>query len=113
VLALRFFAAPKEQLAIDTDFLKKNPLYTNNIGRQKILVLTDTTGANRVYDPKEVEFVRYDQDSTLVDSKGQEWQLNENGLVSKSSDQTLTSLPYRRAFWFGWHAAFPETKLIK
>lgn len=113
VLALRFFAAPKEQLAIDTDFLEKNPLYTNNIGRQKVLVLTDSSGANRVYDPKGIEFVSYDQDSTLIDNGGRKWLLKEDKLVSKSSDQTLPSLPYRRAFWFGWHAAFPETKLIK
>ena len=113
VLALRFFASPKEQLAIDTDFLNKNPLYKNNIGRQKILVLTDSSGANRVYDPKEVDFVSYDQDSTLVDSTGEQWHLEEEMLVAKKSQRTLTSLPYRRAFWFGWHAVFPETKLIK
>ena len=113
VLALRFFASPKEQLAIDTDFLNKNPLYKNDIGRQKILVLTDSSGANRVYDPKEVDFVSYDQDSTLVDSTGEQWHLEEEMLVAKKSQRTLTSLPYRRAFWFGWHAVFPETKLIK
>ena len=113
VLALRFFASPKEQLAIDTDFLINNPLYVNNIGRQKVLVLTDTSGANRVYDPKDVMFVSYDQDSTLIDSKGQKWRLEEDSLISQNSQKILTSLPYRRAFWFGWHAAFPNTKLIK
>ncbi|MDB4838047.1 DUF3179 domain-containing protein [Marinomonas sp.] len=112
VLALRFFASPKDQLAIDTDFLKNNPLYTNKIGQQKILVLTDSTGANRVYDPKNVTFVSYDQDSALVDSKGGEWLLEEGQLVARQNGQTLTSLPYRRAFWFGWHAAFPDTQLI-
>lgn len=113
VLALRFFAAPKEQLAIDTDFLKKHPLYTNNIGIQKILVLTDSSGANRVYDPKDIEFVSYDQDSTLIDSGGRKWLLEEGKLVSQKDNQILTSLPYRRAFWFGWHAVYPDTKLIK
>ncbi|MEH6443530.1 MAG: DUF3179 domain-containing protein [Oceanospirillaceae bacterium] len=113
VLALRFFASPKEQLAIDTDFLSKNWLYKTNIGRQKLLILTDLSGANRVYDPKEVDFVSYDQDSTLVDSTGEQWILEEHSLVAKKSNRKLTSLPYRRAFWFGWHAVFPETKLIK
>ena len=113
VLALRFFASPKEQLAIDTDFLNKNPLYKNAIGRQKLLVLTDHSGANRVYDPQEVDFVSYDQDSTLIDSTGQQWHLEEHKLVANKSHRELTSLPYRRAFWFGWHAVFPETKLIK
>jgi len=113
VLALRFFASPKEQLAIDTNFLNKHPLYTNNIGRQKILILTDHSGANRVYDPQEIDFVSYDQDSTLIDSRGEQWYLEEHKLVAKKSNRQLTSLPYRRAFWFGWHAVFPETKLIK
>lgn len=113
VLALRFPASPKEQLAIDTDFLNRNPLYKTNIGFQKILVLTDKTGANRVYDPKDVEFVSYDQNQTLTDSDGNRWRQDENVLVQIKGKRELSSLPYRRAFWFGWLAAFPETKLIK
>lgn len=112
VLALRFPAAPKEQLAIDTNFLSQNPIYKDKIGFQKILVLTDKSGANRVYDPKEIDFVSYDQDSQLVDSHGNTWQLEEDKLVAKTGQQ-LASLPYRRAFWFGWHAVFPETRLVK
>lgn len=113
VLALRFPASPKEQLAIDTDFLSKTPLYKDNIGPQKLIVLTDLSGANRVYDPKGVDFVSYDQDSTLVDSNGNQWTLSEDKLVAQKGQQALTRLPYRRAFWFGWHAVFPETRLIK
>jgi len=112
VLALRFAASPKEQLAIDTEFLKRHPLFTEKVGQQRLLVLTDTSGANRVYDPKGIDFVRYDGDSTLVDSEGKQWQLFEDKLVSENKQQ-VTRLPYRRAFWFGWHAAFPETRLIK
>ena len=112
VLALRFPAAPKDQLAIDTEFLNKNPIYKDQIGFQKVLVLTDKSGANRVYDPKGIDFVSYDQDSQLVDSQGNKWQLEENRLIAESGQQ-LSSLPYRRAFWFGWHAVFPETRLIK
>jgi len=43
VLALRFPAAPEQQLAIDTDYLMNNPIYQNKIGAQKFLVLTDHT----------------------------------------------------------------------
>ncbi len=113
VLALRFPASPKEQLAIDTQFLNKTPLYTDRIGQQKLIVLTDTSGANRVYDPKDITFVSYDRDSTLVDSDGQQWQLHEDKLVAKKDGKQLTRLPYRRAFWFGWHAVFPDTRLIQ
>ena len=112
VLALRFPAAPNQQLAIDTDFLSKNTVYKNNIGQQQFVVFTDKSGANRVYDPKGVEFTKYDGDSTVTDSDGKKWSLDEAELTSKSGKK-LSRLPYHRAFWFGWRAAFPETKLIK
>jgi hypothetical protein len=112
VLALRFSASPKQQLAIDTAFLNKNPLYKNKIGLQELLVLTDRSGANRVYDPKEVNFVSYDRDSTVVDSTGMRWTLSESDLTA-SDGRRLAALPYHRAFWFGWHATYPETRLIK
>ena len=113
VLALRFPASPKQQLAIDTAFLNKNPLYKNNVGRQKLLILTDRSGANRVYDPKGVNFVNYDRDSTITDSDGNRWVLSENNLTAENGGQRLPALPYHRAFWFGWHATYPETRLIK
>lgn len=113
VLALRFPASPNQQLAIDTNFLNKNPLYKNRIGPQKLLLLTDSSGANRVYDPKNVNFVSYDRDSTLVDNKGVKWSLTESELISQSDERRLISLPYHRAFWFGWHATYPQTRLIK
>jgi len=112
VLALRFPAAPNQQLAIDTDFLSKKPVYKNNIGAQSFIVLTDKTGANRVYDPKDVDFTSYDGDQTVTDANGNKWTLSESDLKSDNG-QRLARLPYHRAFWFGWRAAYPETKLIK
>ena len=112
VLALKFPALTGEQLAIDTKFLNKNPLYKDRIGQQRILVLTDTTGANRVYDPRGFDFISYDLDRTIVDSQGNEWILSEEKLVSPNHEISLPRLPHRRAFWFGWHAAFPDTRLV-
>ena len=113
ILALRFPAAPNKQLAIDTDFLSKNPLYENRIGAQKFIVLTDTSGANRVFDPQDKKFTNYDGDSIITDSNGQKWTVNESNLIAANGQDKLGRLPYHRAFWFGWRAAFPETKLIK
>ncbi len=112
ILALRFNASPKEQLAIDIDFLSKHPVFTEKIGRQKLLIVTDNSGANRVYDPKNIEIVDYDGDSELIDVNGQKWHLSEARLISESGE-TLERLPSHRAFWFGWHATFPNTRLIK
>ena len=112
ILALRFPGAPNQQLAIDTDFLLQNTVYKNSIGAQKFIVFTDKTGANRVYDPKDINFVAFDGDQTVTDSNGAQWTLNESQLVSKTGKK-LNRVPYHRAFWFGWRAAYPDTKLIK
>lgn len=112
VLALRFKEFPREQLAISTDFLKKNPVYRGNLGDQKFVVLTDETGANRVYDPKGVTFTQYKPDGTAIDLKGQSWRVEESKLVS-ADGTVLDRLPYHRAFWFGWHATYPNSKLVK
>lgn len=112
ILALRFAGAPDDQLAIDTDFLMRNPIYSGRIGLQPFVVLTDATGANRVYAPGEVTFTDYDRGSGLTGSDGSTWALTEDALVAEDG-RRLARLPAHRAFWFGWRAAFPETQLIK
>jgi hypothetical protein len=112
VLALRFAGAPGQQLAIDTDFLLQNPVYKDAIGLQRFIVLTDKTGANRVYDPANIEFTAYDGDRAVTDADGQVWQLSESALTAPDG-RAIERLPYHRAFWFGWTAAFPDTRLVK
>ena len=112
VLALRFKSSPREQLAISADFLKNTPVYMDKLGAQTVLVLTDKSGANRVYDPKEVRFKSFDGDVTAIDSDGEAWTLSESKLVSEDG-RALGRLPYNRAFWFGWHATYPNSRLVK
>ena len=112
ILALRFSASPSKQLAIDTQFLEKNPIFEEQVGRQKLVVFTDKTGANRVYDPRGITFVDYDGDALIKDESGKTWTLHEEWLEAEDGTR-LNRLPYHRAFWFGWKAAFPETRLIK
>ncbi|MEM7359785.1 MAG: DUF3179 domain-containing protein [Pseudomonadota bacterium] len=112
VLALRFTAAPDKQLAIDTDYLNNNPVFHHQIGAQKFVVLTDKTGANRVYDPGDIQIRNYDGLDTATDNTGRRWRVSEQSLSAEDGSQ-LPTLPYHRAFWFGWHAAYPETQLIQ
>jgi len=112
VLALRFKKFPREQLAISADFLRKNPVYSGNIKDQKFVILTDETGANRVYDPEDVTFIRFRKNGTALDLSGETWQVEESKLVA-SDGRTLKRLPYHRAFWFGWHATYPNSRLVK
>jgi hypothetical protein len=111
VLGLRLPGSPDDQVAIDTAFLANNPVHVETVGFQDVLILTDTSGANSVYDPREVEFAAYDGDRTLTDADGGTWTLSEDALTAEGGRQ-LSRLPAHRAFWFGWHAAFPGTRLV-
>lgn len=111
VLALTFPEITEDTMAISVKFLKKNVLYSTQLGEQQLVVLTDQSGASRVYEAVGHEFVQYDRDSSLTDSAGNVWDLTEDQLTW--NDQTLDRLPTHRAFWFGWHAAYPDTNLIK
>lgn len=112
VLALRFKEHPFEQVAISTDYLKSRPVYHGKIGNQNYVVLTDETGANRVYDPEDVTFFGFTGSRSARDINNQIWKVTENTLIS-GSGRELKRLPYHRAFWFGWHASYPNSKLIK
>ena len=111
VLALIFPDHSKETMAISASFLQDKPIYVDRLGSLEFVVLTDSSGANRVYEANNRSFKTYDQDVTLIDSEGMTWMLSENEL--KSGDLALARLPAHRAFWFGWHAAFPDTQLVK
>lgn len=112
VLALHLEKFPDEQLAIDTKFLKKNPIYYDKIGDLEFVVLTDKSGANRVYESKGITFQSFDKETSLVDEQGMSWELQETQLISEDG-QILQALPYHRSFWFGWLATYPDTRLVK
>ena len=98
-------------MAISVQLLNRKPLFRHNLGDQHFVVLTDSSGANRVYEAGNAEFVDYDRDSTLKDSQGNKWMLFEDRL--EFGNTRLKRLPAHRAFWFGWYAAYPDTRLIK
>ena len=110
VLALTFPDHSRETMAIAAQYLTKSPIYQNALGDLKFIVLTDSSGANRVFETGGIQFVAYDQDSAVTDSEGGQWLLSEDRLSSNGME--LARLPAHRAFWFGWHAAYPDTILI-
>ena len=112
VLALRLPQAGGETLAIAADFLAARPLYQDRVGSLNMVVLTDASGANRVYESRELAFTSWDKVATVRDSLGRTWRMDESRL-SGPNGETLNRLPAHRAFWFGWHAAFPDTRLVK
>ncbi len=112
ILAIRFPETNEAPLAISTRFLKKNPIYVDKIGAQSFVVLTDKSGANRVYETIGHTFKSYDGAIHLMDSNNIQWSVYENRLES-SDGQILKRIHTFNAFWFGWQAAFPDTRLVK
>ena len=112
VLALRLPQAPGEVLAIAADFLATRPVYHARIGNINFVVLTDTGGANRVYESRELTFASWDSAAAARDGRGNVWQVDESRLRGPNGE-ILKRLPAHRAFWFGWYATFPDTRLVK
>ena len=112
VLALRFAGSPGEQLAVSAEFLRANRVYHDKLGRQEFVVLTDASGANRVYEASGVRFAGWDGEALARDGAGGEWKMSENSLDGPGG-ASLKRLPAHRAFWFGWYAAYPATRLVK
>ncbi len=111
VLALRF-SDTAETLAIDAYFLNRHNIYYDQVGSNKLVILTDSSGANRVYRAGESLLVSYDGGLRATDDAGQVWRVEESALISTEGVR-LSRLPARRAFWFGWYAAYNDTRLVK
>jgi hypothetical protein len=103
----------KRPVAIAADFLTKMPLYQARFGEHAVVVVTSRDGANRVYDAGAVRFARLVGADRVRDAEGREWRLTEEALVLDASPtRRLRRISARRAYWFGWHAQFPQTDLV-
>jgi hypothetical protein len=111
VLALTFPELGSEKLAISAEFLSTSPIYHDKVGSLHFVVVTDPSGANRVYESDNIRFKSYDSDSGLVDEEGNSWTLSESSLTD-AGGRKLKRLPAHRAFWFGWYAANNDTRLV-
>ncbi|MEO0796255.1 MAG: DUF3179 domain-containing protein [Verrucomicrobiota bacterium] len=110
ILALRSPTAP-EPTAISVEFLSERPVYQTKVGEQQLLILTDGSGANRVYGvDADHTFSSYDGEQ-LTDADGNNWSVSEDSIRGKQT--AFRRYPAHRAFWFGWQAQFPKTELIK
>ena len=112
VLAVRAADARAEPLAIAADFLARRTVYHDRVGATGFVVFTSAAGANRVYADTGVRFVRWDGVGRAVDSAGRTWRVDDAGLVGPDG-QARARLPAHRAFWFGWAAQYPGTRLVK
>ncbi len=112
ILGLLFPEEGDQPLAVSAEFLRQRPVYHDQVGSLDLVVLTDPTGANRVYESKGIEFQTYDGDRSVEDEQGQIWAVSEDVLTGPDG-QELNRLPAFRAFWFGWYSAYPQTRLVQ
>ena len=103
---------PEAPLAISAAFLAATPVHHDAIEGTALVVLTDPSGANRAYASEDVTFARYDGDRRVEDGSGMIWTMDEHALTAEDG-RVLHRIPAQRAFWFGWHAAFPGTRLVR
>ena len=102
-----------EPVAIDTRLLRKHPVYSFTSGPRRFVVVTSGRGANRVYESG-VGFPEQPAGRSIRDVEGRSWHVTEPALVlATNPSQQLTRVSAQRAFWFGWHAQFPEGRLLK
>ena len=101
----------QEALAISAAFLQKNPVFNTELAGCTLTVLTTPAGANRVFSTGDRTFVRLLEGDQVAEEGGRTWTVTEDALVSENV--RLARVPAYRAFWFGWFAQFPETRLIK
>jgi hypothetical protein len=109
VLALRLDGEP---LAISAAFLARHPVHHDRSGNTELVVLTDASAANRVYESAGVRFKSWDGVNRAFDTTGRGWSVTETELVA-ADGRRLERLPAHRSFWFGWHSQFPQTRLVK
>jgi hypothetical protein len=107
---LGLLSADGQPLAIADRYLRKNPVLHEHLGQMPIVIVTDASGAHRVYAAGATTFDRLDEDR-LLDTDGRAWRLEEDALYLKG-EEPLPRLPAHRAFWFGWYSAFAHTRLV-
>jgi hypothetical protein len=104
-----------QPVAVAASFLDRHPLHALTVADRSLVVLTSAGGANRVYDASSAPspLVRLRRDGTVEAADGRIYRPTEDALVPVLAAAPLPRLPARRAFWFGWAAQYPNTRLTK
>jgi hypothetical protein len=72
----------------------------------------DAGGEVRAFDRGEESFTSGPTPDSVVDSRGREWQVTEEGLRSPEGE-LAPRLSGHLAYWFGWFAFFPHTEVYR
>jgi hypothetical protein len=115
VLALHVAPADggeRRPLAIALGLLRREPLLPVNFAGRSLLVVTTADGASRVYETGRQSFARHLGGGRVEDAESRRYTADEDALRAEADGASFPRLAARRAFWFGWHAQFPDTELV-
>jgi len=115
VLVMRLpTSSGRAPIAIDLRLLRSHRVYAFTHEAAKYLVLTTAAGANRVYALDTAPFAPQPARDVLVDATGHRWRVTEDALLPEQTGaRAAPRVAAQRAFWFGWYAQYPDTRLIK
>ena len=111
VLIIRAEGYKDDPLAISAEYLKLHKVYHDEIAGNKFVVVTDKSGANRVYGSGNHKFKKL-VNGEVKDSEGVLWKVTEEQLIAPDG-RKIGRLPYHRMFWFAWFNTYENTRLVR
>jgi hypothetical protein len=92
--------------------LRQTPILHDTLGDVNLVLVTnEKTSAVRAYSAGMRRFSR--RDGLLISDDGQEWEIAEDALHNRRTNERLPRLPGHLAYWFGWASFHPRTSLLK
>jgi hypothetical protein len=92
--------------------LKKSPVVNDSLaGENVVLIAAAELLTVRAYERRNVVFVKQSTPEVLLDANGDTWHITEEALVNQINNTRLLRLPGHLAYWFGWYAFFPQTRV--
>ena len=100
-----------ESRAYQRSVLRHFPVLNDTVGSQDAVIITVAGGGVRAYERDGREF-QIGPGGQLQDDRDLEWKVLEEALENASDPaERLERLPSRDAYWFGWHAFYPDTDI--
>ena len=100
-----------ESRAYQRSVLRHFPVLNDTVGGQDAVIITVAGGGVRAYERDGREF-QIGPGGQLQDDRDLEWKVLEEALENASDPaERLERLPSRDAYWFGWHAFYPDTDI--
>lgn len=111
VMVIRSDNHQSDPLAISIQYLKKKRIHHDQINDLQIVIISEPTGASRIYEAKDFLFTKY-TNHKLIDESGAYWHVSEEYIESPDGIR-LKRIAAHNIYWFAWYNMYPHTRLVK